>query len=86
MRLALPFARAGSLQDESGASPRPLYSLYFRAEQTPDPTSRVMLSERRDALGTPEIINKLDWRISKSDIDAIPAWLELFDAAENGEA
>jgi choline dehydrogenase-like flavoprotein len=71
-------ARAGSLQDESRARPHPLYSLYFRAEQTPDPTTRVMLSERRDALGTPEI--KLDWRISKSDIDAIPAWLELFDA------
>jgi choline dehydrogenase-like flavoprotein len=40
--------------------------------------SRVMLSERRDALGTPEM--KLDWHVSESDIDAIPAWLELFDA------
>jgi choline dehydrogenase-like flavoprotein len=29
-----------------------------------------MLSERRDALGTPEI--KLDWRVCKPDIDAIP--------------
>jgi choline dehydrogenase-like flavoprotein len=70
-------ARVGSLEDESRARPHPLYSLYFRAEQTPEPTSRVMLSERRDALGTPEM--KLDWHVSESDIDAIPAWLNLFD-------
>jgi hypothetical protein len=71
-------ARAGRLQEMSPARSHRLYSLYFRAEQTPNPTSRVSLSERRDALGTPEV--KLDWRVSKSDIDAIPAWLELFDA------
>jgi hypothetical protein len=71
-------ARAGASKTSHEPDPHPLYSLYFRAEQTPNSMSRMVLSERRDALGSPEI--KLDWRISKSDIDAIPAWLELFDA------
>jgi choline dehydrogenase-like flavoprotein len=69
--------RAQSAAVETQIAPGPLYSLYFRAEQTPNPTSRVTLSDRRDALGTPEI--KLDWRVSRSDIDAIPAWLALLD-------
>jgi hypothetical protein len=72
-----PGSRGTAPRNVAGRSHR-LYSLYFRAEQTPNPTSRVSLSERLDALGTPEV--KLDWRVSTSDIDAIPAWLELLDA------
>ena len=65
--------RRGGGPGEAG----PLYSLYFRAEQAPDPASRVMLSARRDALGVPEI--RLDWRISSLDVDSIAGWLRVLD-------
>jgi choline dehydrogenase-like flavoprotein len=52
-------------------------SLYFRSEQAPDPDSRLTLSDRRDALGMPEL--RLDWRVNQVDIDAISGWLAALD-------
>ena len=43
----------------------PTIYLYTEAEQAPNPASRVMLSEKRDALGLPRI--QLDWRLSEID-------------------
>ncbi len=54
-----------------------IFPLYFRAEQAPDPTNRVTLSERRDALGVPE--SRLEWRIKAIDIESIEGWLRLLD-------
>jgi choline dehydrogenase-like flavoprotein len=50
-----------------------IYSLYVRAEQTPNPASRVLLSDRLDACGVPE--TRLDWRIEPRDIQSIETWL-----------
>jgi len=48
---------------------RPLYyALEHRLEQAPNPSSRVVLSERRDALGNR--IADLDWRLNDIDIDS----------------
>jgi choline dehydrogenase-like flavoprotein len=41
-------------------------ALLIRAEQAPNPDSRVMLAEERDTLGTPKI--RLDWQLSELDI------------------
>ena len=54
-----------------------IYSLYFRAEQAPDPANRVVLSERRDALGMPE--TRLEWRVKPIDAAGILGWLDVFD-------
>jgi choline dehydrogenase-like flavoprotein len=54
-----------------------IYSLFFRAEQAPDPASRAALSERRDALGVPEI--QLDWRVNPVDIASITGWLDVLN-------
>lgn len=53
------------------------YSLYFRAEQAPDPANRVTLSERRDALGVPQ--TRLEWRVKPIDADSIAGWLKVLD-------
>ena len=39
----------------------------------------MLLSDRRDALGVPEV--KLDWRVNRVDTDAITGWLDVFDRA-----
>lgn len=57
---------------------RRVSAVYFRAEQLPDPTSRVRLGARCDELGTP--LASLDWRIGGSNLTAIESWLSLFDA------
>jgi choline dehydrogenase-like flavoprotein len=44
-------------------------ALLIRAEQAPNPDSRVMLAEERDALGMPRV--RLDWRISELDIHSV---------------
>lgn len=44
-------------------------ALLVRAEQAPNPDSRVMLSDRRDALGMPAV--KLDWRTSDLDVHSV---------------
>ncbi len=54
-----------------------IHSLYFRAEQAPDPTNRVALSERRDALGMPQ--SRLEWRLKPIDTASITGWLEVLD-------
>ncbi len=43
----------------------PTIYLYTEAEQAPNPDSRVLLSDERDALGLPRI--ELDWRLSEID-------------------
>jgi choline dehydrogenase-like flavoprotein len=55
----------------------PIFSLYFRSEQAPDPASRVRLSGSRDALGVPQ--TQLDWRLSAVDITSIAGWLEALE-------
>jgi choline dehydrogenase-like flavoprotein len=54
-----------------------IYSLYFRAEQAPDPANRVTLSERRDALGLAQ--TRLEWRVKPLDIESITGWLGVLD-------
>ena len=44
-------------------------ALVVRAEQAPNPDSRVMLSAERDALGMPRV--KLDWRMTDLDIHSV---------------
>jgi choline dehydrogenase-like flavoprotein len=75
-------ARSARGRAELGRGSSRLYSLYFRSEQAPDPSSRVALSERRDALGVPEI--RLDWRLKHIDIDSITAWLDVLDRDMRG--
>jgi len=70
-------ARAARARASSGTDGGRLYSLYFRSEQAPDPASRVVLSDRRDALGVPQI--RLVWRVNPVDLEAISGWLDLFD-------
>jgi len=70
-------ARAARARVEPAFRSHKLYSLYFRAEQAPDPSNRVMLSERRDALGVPE--TRLNWRASRMDIASIMGWLTVLD-------
>jgi choline dehydrogenase-like flavoprotein len=60
-----------------GSDPTQLLALYARAEQTPNPDSRVMLSERRDALGMP--MARLDWRLSETDTASMTRWLARLD-------
>ena len=60
------------------AMDRRLVSLYFRAEQVPDPASRVSLSSRRDKLGVP--LTRLDWRIGDADLAGITSWLTALDS------
>jgi choline dehydrogenase-like flavoprotein len=54
-----------------------IYSLYFRGEQAPDPANRVVLSERRDALGVPQ--SRLEWRLNPIDAASIEGWLGVLD-------
>jgi len=53
-------------------------SLYIRAEQAPDPSSRVTLSDLKDPLGFPQA--RLDWRIRDADTASVRAWLSELDA------
>jgi choline dehydrogenase-like flavoprotein len=69
--MALAARSANEARDGYG----PLFSLFVRAEQAPDPASRVTLSNRRDALGVPEIV--LDWRVNQTDTSSVLQWLEL---------
>lgn len=52
---------AGSLERRRFA----VYALYMRAEQAPNPASRVTLARERDALGMPRA--RLEWRLSDLD-------------------
>jgi len=72
--------RAARSRDSAASGPRPkqVFSLYVRAEQAPDPASRISLSESKDELGLPRA--RLDWRVSDYDTGSIEAWLDEFDA------
>jgi choline dehydrogenase-like flavoprotein len=70
-------AQAARLRAGDVTSDEVVCSLYFRSEQAPDPDSRLTLSDRRDALGMPEL--RLDWRVNQVDIDAISGWLAALD-------
>lgn len=56
-----------------------LHSLYFRAEQSPNASSRVTLGERRDALGMPQA--QLDWRLQDQDTESVTEWLKVLAGA-----
>jgi choline dehydrogenase-like flavoprotein len=67
------------------AAPGSVYSLYFRAEQAPDPSNRVLLdSNERDALGMPR--SRLEWSIKPADSASAEGWLDLLkrDLAARG--
>ena len=42
-----------------------IYNLFTRLEQAPNPNSRIMLSEEKDALGVPKI--QVDWQLTDLD-------------------
>jgi len=44
-------------------------ALVVRAEQAPNPDSRVRLSDQKDAIGMPRVA--LDWRLSSLDVDSV---------------
>jgi choline dehydrogenase-like flavoprotein len=50
-------------------------ALLVRAEQAPHPDSRVVLSDRKDALGVPQL--KLDWRLSALDVHSVETLVDL---------
>ena len=52
--------------------------LSVRAEQAPNPSSRVRLVEQRDALGMPRIA--LDWQLSEIDKRTISVMMQALDA------
>ncbi|MBD8869408.1 GMC oxidoreductase [Nocardioides donggukensis] len=54
-----------------------VHALYARAEQTPQPESRVTLGTGRDAFGMPRA--RLDWRLHEQDLDSLRRTLALLD-------
>lgn len=52
-------------------------SLVVRAEQAPNPDSRVLLAEETDALGMPRV--KLDWRTSALDVDSVAGLVKALE-------
>ena len=67
----IAFAESIWEQVRAGGFPEPdlatieAFSMQCRSETTPNPDSRVMLSDERDALGVPRV--KLDWRLTELD-------------------
>lgn len=58
---------------------RPLYfELEHRIEQSPNPNSRVVISDRRDALGS--LVADLDWRLAEPDYRSYRKAQELLGA------
>ena len=55
------------------------YGLFVivRGEQAPNPASRLMLDDERDALGMPRI--KLDWRFSEIERHTVRVLMSTFD-------
>jgi choline dehydrogenase-like flavoprotein len=51
-------------------------AIVIRAEQAPNPQSRVTLDQAVDATGMPRIL--LDWRLSDQDIESVAALVEIF--------
>ncbi len=50
--------------------------LYVRAEQAPNPNSRVTLTRERDPLGIPKVF--LDWQLTRADVESLRRTAELF--------
>jgi len=61
----------------SNAKPKqPLVlDIITRGEQSPNPQSRVTLSEKRDVFGLNKV--KLDWRVNSADIDSIKKSMQI---------
>lgn len=51
------------------------FQLLTRQEQAPNPTSRITLSDERDALGMPRV--RLDWRLTELDRRSFRAFYEV---------
>lgn len=51
--------------DANSVRQQPLFSLYTRQEQAPNPNSRVTLSTERDALGVPRV--RFNWQLTRLD-------------------
>lgn len=73
---------AAGRETGGGGAPVPLL-VSVVGEQTPDPASRVTLSERRDPFGEP--LARLDWQVAERDRLALWRALELL-AAEAGRS
>ena len=56
-------------------SPQNRYALEFHAEQSPNPDSRLTLTEARDAYGMRRL--KVDWRLSDMDLISLKSAYEL---------
>jgi len=54
------------------------YIFLSQSEQSPDPASRILLSETRDALGSPQAV--LDWRLNELDKRSIIAQVRALGA------
>lgn len=52
-----------------------VFSLEVQAEQQPLRSSRVLLSDRRDALGMPQL--RVDWRWTRGDVESVRRTLDL---------
>jgi choline dehydrogenase-like flavoprotein len=52
-------------------------ALVIRAEQAPNPDSRVMLTGEKDELGMPRVA--LDWRLSAIDVDSVAGLVSALD-------
>jgi choline dehydrogenase-like flavoprotein len=52
-------------------------ALVIRAEQAPNPNSRVVLTKERDATGTPRVA--LDWQLSGIDVDSVSGLVAALD-------
>ncbi len=51
------------------------FSLEMHGEQMPNPDSRVTLTEKRDALGMPQL--RVDWRYGRDDVESVRRTLDL---------
>lgn len=52
-------------------------ALVIRGEQAPNPDSRVMLGDQKDATGMPRVT--LDWRLSSIDVDSVSGLVDALD-------
>lgn len=62
-----------------GGEEHELFALFVRAEQAPNPASRVVLGDEVDALGIPKA--RLDWKLGELDHRSIRQTLEVFAEA-----
>jgi len=72
LRASRQARRARSQASVRGGTP--IHWLHFRAEQAPDPANRVVLGDKRDALGMPQ--SRLEWQIRPFDVRSITGWFE----------